>query len=462
MAQNKKSPFAAFGVTMLAIGLLTGFLARPIIWPMGTEAAIEENDAHEAHDHGDNVIEFPEAQLASLDLKTGKFEKRDYFKKISIPAEFVERLPDGRNEVAAPISGQVTEVLVAPGQAVKPREPLLRLKVTDEQISEAQVQLLSIISEIESKQAMLKRNQRLVEKNVVPRKTVIAAELELNNLLAQKQGLEQELILRGLSRKQLKQLLLNKKLVTSFTVLAPELTHVSENSDLNIFTVEALEASKGKSIARGAALCVLTHHAKLFLKCQAFDSDVSKISSAQSKQWQFNAQVGDGEDLVVHEGVRLHSIDNHVDGDSQTFSVYAEIENEVVGKSYDSDQRPFVEWRFKSGQRAHLECPIEKWENQIVVPIEAVVFEGPMTYVFKKLDHTHATANGEELQGFEKQPVKVLYTDRQHAVLETQLSLDLYENYALDRAFQLNLALKQASGGGGGHGHSHGPGGHSH
>ena len=60
---------------------------------------------------------------------------------------------------------------------------------------------------------------------------------------------------------------------------------------------------------------------------------------------------------------------------------------------------------------------------------------------------------------FEKIPVQVLHTDRQYAVLKKQVTLDVYEQYALNQAFQLNLALKQAAAGGGG-GHSHA--GHSH
>ena len=43
--------------------------------------------------------------------------------------------------------------------------------------------------------------------------------------------------------------------------------------------------------------------------------------------------------------------------------------------------------------------------------------------------------------------------------LTHKVTLDVYEQYALNQAFQLNLALKQAAAGGGG-GHSHA--GHSH
>ena len=136
MTREKKNTLVVFGLTMLAIGLGVGFFARPMLIPAGpvTEETAAD-DAHGSHDHGDNVIEFPVDEISTMDLVLGKFEKRDFFEKIQIPAEFIEYLPDGRTDVAAPISGQILEVLVAPGQAVKPKQPLLKLKVTDEQVS---------------------------------------------------------------------------------------------------------------------------------------------------------------------------------------------------------------------------------------------------------------------------------------------------------------------------------------
>ena len=118
-----------------------------------------------------------------------------------------------------------------------------------------------------------------------------------------------------------------------------------------------------------------------------------------------------------------------------------------------------MNWRFKPGQRAHLEIPDENRTQQVVAPAGAVGIDGPETFVFKKMDHTHQGDDGEVIVEFEKIPVKVLYRDARYAVLEDQLKLDLYEKYAIDKAHQLNLALKQAASGGGGghshHGHSH-------
>ena len=80
------------------------------------------------------------------------------------------------------------------------------------------------------------------------------------------------------------------------------------------------------------------------------------------------------------------------------------------------------------------------------------------TFVFLKINHTHESPEG-TMHEFQKTPVKVLHTDKYYAVLARSIQLDLLENYALDQAYKLNLALKQAAGGGGGAhaGHNHAP-----
>ena len=226
-----------------------------------------------------------------------------------------------------------------------------------------------------------------------------------------------------------------------------------------MFTVETLESLKGKNLARGGLLCELTNHDQLLIKGMAFESDIGKIIEAQTNGWNFTVQIGDTGNTFTREDLKLHSVDNHVDQDSQTYSVYVSIANEVVGKNTDQQNRSYIQWLFKAGQRAHLECPVKLWAEQVVVPIDALVQEGPEAFVFKKFDHTHETEDGDVILEFEKIPVKVLHTDRQYAVLKKQVTLDTYEQYALNHAFQLNLALKQAAAGGGG-GHSHA--GHSH
>ena len=449
---------------LISIGLAIGFFGRPHLMPMAAVEPADEAEADHPTDDGHGsakIVELEEATLENMALKIGKFESRDYIEQVVIPAEFVERLPDGRHAVTAPISGRVEQVNVAPGQAVAPGQELFELSVTDEQISEAQVGMLAVISDISNTSQLLERSQRLAKKQIVPGKSVLELEFKLKGLESRQRALEQELLLRGLSENQLDKLKRDKVLVKSISLSAPPLTVSSSNPKQNLYSVESLRALVGKNLARGEALCELIHHGRLLVKGMAFESDVEKISAAQEQGWGLNVIVGEGEEVLVREGLSLHSIDNHVDETSQTYSVFVAIENEIVGNSLDSSQRSYVQWKFKSGQRAHLEIPVREWKGEVVIPVSALVQEGPESFVFKKIDHTHASADGTIIHEFEKVPVAVLHVDSRFAVVEKQVSLDLYEKYALDKAYQLNLALKQAAtGGGGGHGHSHD--GHSH
>lgn len=457
----------------MAFGGVIGFLARPLILPT-PEATAAAADDHAADDadagHGSSsIVELNETTVANMNLTTGKFEQRDYVHHIRIPAEIVEYVPQGRQSVVTPLAGRVTKVYVTRGEALRPGKKLFELTITDTSMSEAQLSLMSVVSEIQSQQKRLNRLQPLAEKGAIAGRQVIDLKLEIEQLERRKESLTDEIRIRGVGAEGMKAVIEGKKINRTVDVFAPEINELveanegsldsSELGDENWFTVESIDAEQGKSFERGQRLCELTWHGKLLVKGMAFESDMQAIAAAGESGLPFAANFGEDGYRSRREGLPLFSIDSHVDQESQTFPVYVAIDNEVSSRHRDSDGRWHVNWRFKPGQRAHLEVPVERWAQQVVAPVSAVVSDGPETFVFKKMDHTHESDDGTVIVEFEKIPVKVLHQDARHAVLEDQLKLDLYEKYALDKAHQLNLALKQAASGGGGghahHGHSH-------
>jgi hypothetical protein len=84
-----------------------------------------------------------------------------------------------------------------------------------------------------------------------------------------------------------------------------------------------------------------------------------------------------------------------------------------------------------------LRVPVERWENRIVLPVDAVAKDGVETYVFQ--------ANG---QRFDRRPVHVEHRDRLWAVIANDGSLFAGERVAVSGAEQLQLALKNAQQGG--------------
>ena len=53
----------------------------------------------------------------------------------------IEKPGHSNHSVAAPVKGVVEKLLVIPGQAVSPGTPLVQLRVADDALSEAQLEL---------------------------------------------------------------------------------------------------------------------------------------------------------------------------------------------------------------------------------------------------------------------------------------------------------------------------------
>ncbi len=472
---------------LLAVGGIAGFLLRPVILPEVAQTDEGQDPESGGAGHGSSaIVVINEKTLDNMNLKYGKFEVRDYFQTIRIPAQVVERIPQSRRSVSAPIAGRVTKVFVAKGQAVRPGEKLFDVRITDQSIADSQVGLLEVFANLEISRAKKQRLENLGT-GVVAGKQLMEADFEIKKLTDRRAALIQELRARGMGEEQIKTFIKTKQLAKDITIFAPALEKAPSSSppesapaltitpasatigqpaastmlqaDDQYFTVESISALQGSALKLGDPLCSLTHHSELLIKGLAFESDVDKIANANQNGWKFTAQFGEGPDALVREGLPLYKVENHVDTQSQTFPVFVEIENEIINQTSDAQNRKYVNWRFKPGQRAHLEVPIEMWKSQVVVPMAAVVREGPETFVFMKISHTHESADGTLDHEFQKVPVQVLHTDKRFAVLKKDVRLDVYEKYALDQAYQLNLALKLAAGGGAdphaGHDHPH-------
>ena len=97
----------------------------------------------------------------------------------------------------------------------------------------------------------------------------------------------------------------------------------------------------------------------------------------------------------------------------------------------------FITWKFRPGQRVQLQVPVETLADRIVLPVDAVAQDGAETYVF--------TPNGDH---FDRRSVHVEYRDHDSVVIANDGSLFPGDLVAIDRRQQLQLALKNKSGGG--------------
>jgi len=486
---------------LLAVGFAAGIATPwddfgPALSPGESEEHAEHaGESHDGHNHGaageaaDHVDLSPTAR-ANLGLRTGRLRRSDFVRTLHIPGEIVEASGYSAADVPARVAGVVTRIHIAPGQAVKPGDPLFELDLTGEALAEAQSRLLDDLQQIATLQAELDRLGPLTDKGSVAAKQRLQLEYDLRRIEGQRHTRVQELLIRGLTPAQIDRIITDQELVKSVTVVVPEFpegtdarpraTQVSaqagSNADVWEYTVEAIHVHPGESVAPEKSLARLARHTQLYVRGHAFERDVPTVASIGIDDTVSVEIGGEGHDGIdgpvgnkhathahgeVIEGLKVLYLDNHVDPATQTYAFYVPLTNQVLRDVVDERGRVFRSWKFKPGQRVHIRLPIETLKDRIVLPATAVVTEGPSSFIFK-LAGRHAVGsadvNGERQyeEEYVQIPVAVTYSNSESAVLADLPELREGDIIAMNRAYQLYLALKKAAeGGGGGHHHGH-------
>jgi hypothetical protein len=97
----------------------------------------------------------------------------------------------------------------------------------------------------------------------------------------------------------------------------------------------------------------------------------------------------------------------------------------------------FVSWRYRPGQRLQLRVPVEKWEKQIVLPVDAIATSGAEHFVYVQ--------NGGH---FDQVPVTVIYRDQFSVVIANNGAVFPGDVVARRGAHQMLMAIKNKAGGG--------------
>ncbi len=204
-------------------------------------------------------------------------------------------------------------------------------------------------------------------------------------------------------------------------------------------TVFGWTASHGKYVSAGETLCTLVDYSELYAAGLAFEQDVPAVNQAAARGEVVSMVVGaktEGGDESL-SGLKILYLDDNVDVQSRAFHFYVPIPNPIVRDDSQPDGRRFVYWQLKPGQRLQIRVPVERWDNRIVLPVEAVAQEGAEVYVFE--------ANGDH---FDRRAVRVEYRDQNWVVIANDGTLKLGAVVAESAAHQVQLALKAKSGGG--------------
>lgn len=417
------------------------------LWsPAGEKPHAEDHaDPHAGHDPGHaghddaTSLELSPQARKNIGLKTAAIELTEFVRTVSMPAIVVGRPGRSEVDVTATLGGRVTRVYPIEGEAVEPGQKLFELRLTHEELVQAQSELLRLAEQLDVERREIERLGSIVDSGVIPGKRLLEREYEKQKIEAGLNAQRQSLLLHGLSEEQVNTIIQMRTLVQQVTVVAPDHPEIgSEREPQPPYTVRSLGVKPGQYVDTGASLCILMDYSELYIQGRAFEHDADELVEAAREAWNIRAVPEDkGSQQRAIDNLHVVYVDNEVEPLSRALHFYVRLPNEVVNESKTADGHRFLTWRYKPGQRMQLQVPVERWPERIVLPIDAVANEGVESYVFQQ--------NGNH---FDRVPVQVEYSDQFNVVIANDGSIFPGDIVALSGAHQLQMALKNKSGGG--------------
>ena len=421
--------------------------------------ADEHADEHAEHNH----VELSKAAQKSLGLKRQALVPMTYVSRASIPSSVVERPAISDLHVVTVFEGIVEEIRAVPGQAVREGDVLFRIRLTGDVLASAQAAFLDAVQHLDIQDREIARLEQAAEGGGLAKKDLLQQQYERSRTAAQQETRHQELIIRGLSDEQIKEIVQSRKLIRTVDVVVPTGLVDGESSakigdDPWLYTIEELLVTPGTLVRPGDPLCNLAYHASLYLEGLAFERDVPAVTKLLETQTPIEAELGEGRNPIELNDLQIVHLSNHVDPQTQGYRFYLELANRVVQENITPDGRRFRSWQYKPGQRGHVYLPQRVFENIYRVPADAVANDGLENIVFRyeaedeneHTEHESHAAHG-DLDIFEPVRVEVIYKDKRYAVLAIDGDLHNGNVIAANAAYQLLLETK--SGNGGGHDH---------
>ncbi|TWU39410.1 efflux RND transporter periplasmic adaptor subunit [Novipirellula artificiosorum] len=401
-------------------------------------------------------------------------ELSTYRRSITVPSVIVAKPGRSQVVVASPLNGVVTHVHAVTGQAVMPGELLMEVRLTYEELVDKQTEYLKTLSELEVENREIVRLEEATRSGAVSGKALLERRYAKEKLDAFLRAQREALRMHGLSDRQIEQIGNNARLLQELKVVVPDIDRhdhdVEEDRELRLsqvpvrpvafampasqnaappatvpsgshehrpLVVEDLRVHKGQAVVAGDKLCSLSDYSELFIEGKAFENDIAAINEAVKRGWPIDAVFNNATGTEVVGGLKLAFVANAIDPSSRTLSVFVELPNEIIRDETTAQGQRYLDWKYRLGQRLELQIPVEQWENEIVVPVDAVVKDGADWFVFQQ--------NGNR---FDRIAVHVKHRDQNSAVIANDGSVYPGDVIALKSAHQMQMAVKNKSGGG--------------
>ena len=468
---------------LLVVGLVIGLLVRPVLdgtlstavadphahdEHAGHDHAAEPVDPHAAEEHELNHLPLSLEAVKNINLLVRPIKLTDFTVVNRMPGEIIESPGLSSQKIAAPVSGRISRLFAAPGMSVAEGDRVAEIEIIDDQLMEAQLRLLELLTRQKIIATELNRLSPLAESGGIAGRKRLEQEYERTEVEASLSRTRQELAMRGLTAEQVAQIEQTGQAISRLVIRVPTLeptttSDATDNQSLadqadvaNSLVLEDLWTEVGQNVTRGEAVASLAIHGLLLVCGHAYEKELDLVTDVANQGTHISVEFGTAENTTPVDGFHIQHVSSRADLESQAFMFYVPLRNELLRKTTNSLGQTYSTWKYKVGQRVHVLVPQQVLHNQIVLPREAVVQDGANYYVFREVIDEHVGEAPDVYMEMEPVAVQVVVRDRQSFVVAADGEVKPGDRVAINAAYKMQLALKaQQSGGGGGHAHEH-------
>lgn len=402
-------------------------------------------------DESKSKIILTDQAIDNLNLSAKSIRPQRYWKSIQVPGMVVDQ--PGRSDlgVITPITGVITQINFFPGETVHPGQELFTIRLLSELLHVTQSELFKSTQDIALAQAA---RERLADAgSAIPQSRLIEIDNQIKRLEIAVQSARRELLNRGLVPAQIDEAAAGH-FVNEISVVAPSPPNETVSlidapailqtaGEPNVlppptFEVQDLKVDIGHQVQAGQTLCTLSNHRILAIEGRAFRDETLMLERSVEQGWpvEVDFQEKTGADWpAIDQVFQIRHIANSIDSVNRTFGFRIPLENQ--SRSVILDGNTQMLWRFRPGQRVRIMVPVERLDDVFVLPSDAVTRDLAEAFVFTQNVNT-----------FERRPVRILAEDRQHTVLANDGSLLPGAFVVQSAADQLNRMTKSQSGDG--------------
>ena len=140
---------------------------------------------------------------------------------MSVPGMVIERPGWSMLEVNAPMTGVITRIYPIQGEAVEAEKPLFEIRLTHEDLLQAQTEFLRTIEELDVIGREVARLEKATADGVIAGKALLERQYEQQKQVAALRAQSQALLLHGLTQGQVEKIASTRTLLQSLTIYAP-------------------------------------------------------------------------------------------------------------------------------------------------------------------------------------------------------------------------------------------------